>query len=435
MDQKPPAHRWRSLFVLSLSNTIDTTDGGLINALFPAIRQALHLNLESLGLFTAISRIARMIFGPLWALAGDRWNRKTLMFLVTGVWGIWTVLAGFAQNQEQLLILYSIGTIGTVAAEPLTASITADLFESEERGKAFGALRGIGGVGFVIFAPILGWLSGTPEGWRWAMFGMGGLSILSGVLVLFFLKDPGRGATETIHVSDDRIRKGDLKRLLTRPTVWLMAVSMLMVTSLVLFSFSVTFLVDVRGFTNSGATNVLAAFVIGYIISSFVGGLLGDWAHRRAGVNGRIALMQVYLVVYAVMSLICLQVAWPVWVYYPLFFLFGLISALGFPGAVMPLISAVVLPEVRSTAFGILFSFVQGGVAAVLSLGVGWLAQRHGLLPVVFWLTTVPYLLNAMFWFLFYKTVPRDMAKTEAELKERDDLMVGPGSKGSANHD
>jgi predicted MFS family arabinose efflux permease len=429
MGQKSPSHRWRSLFVLAFGNTIDTTDGGLINALFPAIRQALHLNLETLGLFTAISRISRMIFGPLWALAGDRWNRKTLMFLVTGVWGVWTVLAGLAQNQEQLLILYSIGTIGTVAAEPLTASITADLFSSEERGKAFGALRGIGGVGFVLFAPVLGLFSQSPEGWRWAMFGMGGLSILSGILVLIFLKDPGRGASEAIHVSDDRIRKGDLRLLLTRPTIWLMAVSMLMVTSLVLFSFSVTFLVDVRGFTNAGGTFVLAFFAVGYIVSSFLGGLLGDWAHRRAGFKGRIVLMQVYLVIYAAMAFLCLQIAWPVWLYYPLFFIFGLISALGFPGAVMPLVSAVVLPEVRSTAFGFLFSFVQGGVAAALSLGVGWLAQRHGLLPVVFWLTTVPYLLNAAFWFLFYRTVPRDIDRTKAELKTRDELVV------SSSHD
>jgi len=178
----------------------------------------------------------------------------------------------------------------------------------------------------------------------------------------------------------------------------------------------------------------LASFAVGFIISSFMGGFLGDWAHKEAGFKGRIILMQVYLLVYAAMSFVCLQIAWPVWVYYPLFFSFGVISAIGFPGAVMPIVSAVVLPEVRTTAFGFLFSFVQGGVAAVLSLGVGWLAQRHGLLPVVFWLTTVPYFLNAVFWFVFYRTVPRDLAKTEAELKTRDELAVPHSSDYSHPH-
>jgi MFS family permease len=426
MEKLSPRSRWRSLYALAFGNMIDTADGGLVNALFPAMRQALNLNLETLGLFTAISRLARMIFGPLWALAGDRWNRKTLMFIVTGVWGFWTILAGFAQNETQLLILYTIGAIGVVAAEPLASSITADLFPPTERGKAFGALRGIGGIGFVVFAPILGILSKSPEGWRWAMFAMGGLSVVSGILILIFLKDPGRGVYEGQAHTDDRIHKGDLKRLLTNSTVWLMAGSMLMVTSLVLLSFSVTFLVDVRGFSNAEGTFVLATFAVGFIGSSFLGGFLGDWSHRKAGFKGRIALMQIYMAVYALMSFVCLQLAWPHWAYYPLFFFFGLISAIGFPGAVMPIVSAVVLPEIRSTAFGFLFSFVQGAVTAVLSLLVGWLAQRHGLLVVVFWATTVPYLANAVFWFVFYRSVPRDLARTEAALKEREAAGLVP---------
>ena len=120
------------------------------------------------------------------------------------------------------------------------------------------------------------------------------------------------------------------------------------------------------------------------------------------------------------------------WAYYPLFFFFGLLSAIGFPGAVMPLVSSVVLPEVRSTAFGFLFSFVQGGVTAVLSLIVGWLAQRHGLLITVFWLTTVPYLVNAALWFVFYRTVPHDLARTEAEMNLRDQPKeLAPGASES----
>ena len=429
MGPVPPRHRWRSLFVLAFGNTIDTADGGLVNALFPAIRHALGMNLEMLGILTALSRISRMLFGPLWALAADRWNRKILLFIVTGVWGIWTILAGLAQDQTQLLVLYAIGSVGTVAAEPLTASITADLFPPSERGRAFGALRGIGGLGFVVFAPILGLFSQSHEGWRWAMFVLGGLSVVSGILILIFLEDPGRGATEDLTTPDERIRKGDLKHLLTNPTVWFLALSMVLVTSLVLLSFSVTFLVDVRGFTNAEGTFVLAVFAVGFIGSSFLGGYLGDWADRLASFRGRIALMQVYLAVYAIMSFVCLQLAWPHWAYYPLFFLFGLVSAIGFPGAVMPLVSAVVLPEVRATTFGILFSLVQGAVTAGLSLGVGWLAQRYGLLPVVFWLTTVPYLLNAGLWFVFYKTIPRDHARVVAELEERNRLARDPAGQ------
>jgi len=97
--------------------------------------------------------------------------------------------------------------------------------------------------------------------------GAAGAFFATGIgIASFLLGNADSGATETIRVSDDRIRKGDLKRLMTRPTMWYLSASMLLVTSLVLFSFSVTFLVDVRKFTNSGATNVLALFVVGFII-------------------------------------------------------------------------------------------------------------------------------------------------------------------------
>ncbi|MEI8096094.1 MAG: MFS transporter [Spirochaetales bacterium] len=398
MSSPPQSRRWLNLFVLAIGNMVDTAETGLVNALFPALRHALHMNLEALGLLTAIGKLSRMIFGPLWSMAADRWNRKFLMFLVTGVWGFWTVAAGFAQNETQLLVLYALGSIGTVATEPLTASITSDLFPAQERGKAFGALRAIGGLGFVILAPIIGLLSRSPEGWRWAMFLLGGLSIVSGLLILAFFRDPGRGASEENDVGNDRLHWDDLKHLAKNRTIWFIAVSLLFTTSPVMISFAVTFMVDVRGFSNAEATFVLAVFIAGFIGSSLLGGWLGDRAHARWGAYGRVRLMQAYLVLFAVMSFLCLQIEWPHWAYYPLFLVFGLISSIGMPGSVMPLVSASVAPEVRSTAFGFLFSFVHGGITAALSVAVGWLGQAYGLPSAVLWLTTVAYTINALLW-------------------------------------
>ena len=60
--------RWRGLFAMAFSFVIDNTEGGLINSLFPVIRDALGMSLSTLGIFSSISRFARMIFGPLWAM-------------------------------------------------------------------------------------------------------------------------------------------------------------------------------------------------------------------------------------------------------------------------------------------------------------------------------------------------------------------------------
>ena len=96
--------------------------------------------------------------------------------------------------------------------------------------------------------------------------------------------------------------------------------------------------------------------------------------------------------------------------------LFGLVGSLGFSGAVLPIVSTVVAPQYRGTAFALLFSFVQGALAALLSLAMGGLAERFGLRPVMLGLVTIPYALNAGFWFVFYRVYPRDLERMQRQL-------------------
>ncbi len=411
--------RWAGLVSLAFGNTVDNADGGLINNLFPLIQESLNLSLSFLGVLTSISRFSRMIFGPLWSMAGDRFSRKTLLVFVTGVWGIWTILAGLSQTQTELLVLYTLASLGTVACEPLSTSVLSDLFPPQERGKAFGIWRAISGMGMVIFIPIVGLFSQSSEGWRAAMVLLGSLSVLSGLLILILLRDPGRGASDDTGPDEHKFSWRELKDLAASPSLRWMALSLVLITSLVMMSFAVTFLHEVRHFSTEKSNFVLAFFAVGYVLSSVLGGVIGDWAEKKSPKYGRIILMQAYLAVYAVMSYLCLQVPWPQEVYYPLFFFYGLISSIGVTGAFYPMVTALTLPELRTSAFGFLFATVQGGVSALLSLVVGYFAQHLGLLPVVFWLTTVPYGVNALLWFVLYRTYPRDVEQVAYERLSR----------------
>jgi len=405
--QKPKG-RWGGLLSLAFSFVIDGTEGGLINSLFPVIRDALGMNLSALGIFSSISKFARMIFGPIWAMVADKYGRKRILVIVTGIWGIWTALAGLAQNQMQLYILYTIGVIGTVASEPIANGIIVDLFASEERGKAYGSLRSITGLIMVILTPLIGQLANVEDGWRYGMYIMGGMSVLSGILIMIFLKEP-KHRTTTIG-AEDKFEWSKVTALMKIPTVRLLAGMLIFVTSLVLFSFMVTFMVDVRGFTTADANIVFAAFGLGMIISSFLGGLLGDWVERKNPDKGRIMLMQIYLLTFSVFTFLATQIAWSTTGFYVIWFLTGLVFSVGFSGCVQPMLASVVQPEMAGTAFALLFALIQGLLSALLSLAMGFLAERHGLQIVMFWLITVPYALNAVYWFLFYKPYPKDVA-------------------------
>jgi len=91
------------------------------------IMKALNLDIGALGVLSSVSKWARMLLrhGLVNHWRQDRPQEGSRVH----DWhlGLWTAAAGLAQNYTQLLILYSIGVIGTVAAEPITNGLMVDM--------------------------------------------------------------------------------------------------------------------------------------------------------------------------------------------------------------------------------------------------------------------------------------------------------------------
>ncbi|MFT2817486.1 MFS transporter [Leifsonia sp. A12D58] len=418
--------RGGGLTALAFASVVDGFEGGLVNTLFPVIRDALGLQTSALGILTAVSRFARMLFGPIWASLADRYGRKKILFIATGLWGLWTVAAGFAQDSTQLFILYSIGVIGTVASEPIVNGLIVDMYASAERGRAFGLLRTIATLASVIATPIIGQFANIEDGWRIGMFAMGGISVLSGFLILLFVHEPKKHTP--VGAIDPDAMKFNFRAatdLLRTKTILFMAIQVTLTTSLVLFAFFITFFVDERGWTTAEAAILMSVFMLGAVISGLVGGLLGDFFERRFGPRGRVIMMQGYLALYAIATLMLFQFDWghgPA--LYVMIFLTGLVSSFGHPGAVLPIVGSVVSKKVVATAYALIFSFVQGLFAGLFSLAFGFLADSLGLQTLMFWFITIPYLLNAVLWTVMYRIYPKDLAAQRAR-DEADEVALG----------
>lgn len=426
--------RGGGLVALAFAGIVDGFEGGLINTLFPVIRDALGLQTSALGILTAISRFARMIFGPIWAALADRYGRKKILFIATGIWGLWTIAAGFAQDQTQLFVLYTIGVLGTVASEPITNGLVVDMYRSKERGRAFGTLRTLAMIASVAATPLIGMFANSPEGWRYGMFTMGGISVLSGVLILLFVHEPKKHTP--VGAIDPDAMKFNLsaaKELLKTKTILFMCVQVILTTSLVLFAFFITYFVDDRGWTTADAAILMSVYMLGAVLSGLAGGFLGDWFERRFGAKGRIMMMQGYLVAYAVSTALLFQINWGNGVaIYIAVFVTGLLSSIGHPGAVLPIVGSVVPKRVVATAYALIFSFVQGLFAALFSLAFGFLADSLGLETLMFWLISIPYALNAVLWTVMYKIYPPEFAAQQArddrELAEEEEAALAEGA-------
>lgn len=412
-----------AMFAFAVGTMSDSMEGGLINTLFPVISKALGLDIGALGTLSSISKWARMLFGTMWAILGDKFGRKKILVLMTGLWGIWTAAAGLAQNFTQLLILYTIGVIGTVAAEPIQNGLMVDMFDEEERGKAYGTLRTIGVAASLLLTPLIGQLSKwpTPEnGWRIGMYIMGGLSLLSGLLLQVFLKEPPR----RVVVGDPdagKFKIADIKEIVKIPSFWLLAVMLLFVTSMVFFAFMVTYFVNVRGWETAAAAILYTVFMAGWAVGGFTGGAFGDWFQKKFGDKGRIIFMQIYLFSWAIGTFLFTQVDWGKGiVVYIVAFLVGMIGSWGFSGAVLPMVGQIVEPQYAATTFALLFSFIQGAITAIYLLLIKPLATALGSLDKVFlYMLSIPYAVNGVFWFLFYLTYPKDVQKRKARMAAR----------------
>ncbi len=429
----PPKGRIGGTLALGVSTAIDNSEGGVSKTFFPQIMIAFQLGKTELGIINALSMIARSLFGPVWALLADRYGRKRVLFFVTGVWGLWTVATGFATSWTALLVLYSIALIGTVASEPIINGLLGSLYRRSERGRAFGLVRATGAlIGFVL-TPLIGQFGRNPEGWRWAMMVMGGLSILSGVLILLFVHEPKKAAgdpelTEEMKAEAGLFKLSDAAKLFKIPTIALMAPMLLFVSSLVIFGFMGTFWAADLGYGVVAASYIATVFQVGSFLSALLGGWLGDVFWKRFGHKGRVLLFQLYALSFAAITFVTFQMA-PVFdpdvkatdgqavsnevsiAYYAIVFLMGLIFSIGFSGCVLPMVSTVAPKQLSATAFAVLFSLVQGAITAALSFSMGIIADLAGSLQLaLLWFGSVPYVINAVFWFVFYKTFPRDAA-------------------------
>lgn len=407
--------RWRSVVIIGLAYVLASVDIGAASTLFPVLRKNLALSTTWLGVFASTGLIARAVFGPIWGILADRFGRKRMLTVAVLGWSAWVLATGLAQSWWQFLCLYSVAVIGAVGVEPLADSFLSDLFLPGQRGLAFGVLRAILGFGLAIAVPALGWVVAAAGTFRAGFLLLGALQVTIGVVLVAGTAEPAMEGENSVELRPRRpkLALAHVGALLRIPTVCLLAINYALATSIVLLMYLPTFLTEGRGFSVPTATRLYGLMHVGAVAGAVIGGQLGDWMERRRPYRGRVQLMQAYLVAFAVLTLLIFQARWhSAIVGGTLLVVFGTLLPIGFAGCVLPMLSLVVPPAMRSTGFALLASFIQGASLTVTSLAVGAAADRHGLARALFWATTVPYALNAVVWFGFYSVFRRDVENT-----------------------
>jgi EmrB/QacA subfamily drug resistance transporter len=150
--------RWAILGVLILALFGVTLDNTVLNIALPTLAAELD---ASAGQLQWMVDAYILLFAGLLLVAGalsDRYGRRLMLVAGLAVFGIGSALAPFVASADQLILLRAFMGLGGALTMPATLSITADVFEADERPKAIAIWSAVSGLG-IIAGPLLGgWL-------------------------------------------------------------------------------------------------------------------------------------------------------------------------------------------------------------------------------------------------------------------------------------
>jgi MFS family permease len=435
METSKKGSRARILTALGFGFFIDSAEDVALPMLWPAVRTTLGLSYAQLGYIDSIRVIFQTFSGPFWGMLADRYNRKWILVIGTGIWGLWTSICGFATDYWQLLLVRVIACIGLGCLYPAAFSILADSFGPKQRGRAMGTISAIGMFGIVAGALAFGEVIGISEnGWRIGFIGLGLTSVLSGLVIAILVREPVRGAAEpeleSIITEESaarfRFNMQGVRELLGVRTVLVNFLQGIFILTTInaLATFYVTWLVDDEGFSESDAPLFFGAVVISLAVGNFVGGTVGDWAYRRWPKYGRAAVSQIsigialpamwYLFARADTTtsiLVCSIIA-------------GFFLDWTRRGAMQPMVQSAVRPELRSTAMA-LTEFVNGAFASIVIILFGNYANQAGLSQTLLILTCGFWSLAFLVTPLYYLVFPRDAERLHSQMEERREIIAG----------
>jgi MFS family permease len=183
-----------SLAALTGLNLLDYFDRQLLAAVLTPLKEEMKFSDGQLGSLQTAFMLGYFLTAPLFGYLGDRWPRRWLVAAGVAVWSLGTLLSGHAGVLGSLIFFRILVGFGEASFGTISPGWIADLFSPARRNTAISI--------FYLAIPVgsaLGYVVGSTlaahYGWRSAFLWAGypGLALAG---LLFFLREPVRGATE-----------------------------------------------------------------------------------------------------------------------------------------------------------------------------------------------------------------------------------------------
>lgn len=271
-----------ALVLLTAMNVVNYLDRYILPSVQEQIKAEFHISDQQIGTLTFWFMIAYMCASPITGLLGDRFSRKPMIVVAGLAIAGMNFLTASVHDYDSLNFRHAALGIGEACFGVFAPALLADFYGDNQRNRVMTIFNLAIPFGAALGFKAGAWI-GSTRGWRDSFIASAIPGALVALLILFFMREPERNASEGGE-EKTKVEKGTVLSL-AKNGAYLCAILGYAAVTFSLGGISwwmSSFLQRVAGYSENAAGNVMGpVIVVAGIGGTAAGGALAQWWSKK----------------------------------------------------------------------------------------------------------------------------------------------------------
>jgi MFS transporter, Spinster family, sphingosine-1-phosphate transporter len=271
-----------ALVLLTALNFVNYIDRYILPGVQEQVKGEFHITDAQIGSLTLWFMLAYMFTSPITGWLGDRFPRKPMIVIAALFWSAINFLTATVHSYDSLNLRHAALGVGEASFGIFAPALLADFYPEDQRNRVLTIFNVAIPVGAAL-GYLVGGTVGERYGWRMSFIVSAIPGAIIGLLILFFMKEPARGASQ---FDKAKLEKGTVLSLLKNKAY----LSSILGYAAVTFSLGgiswwmPSFLQRVDGRSQSSAAFLMGAVtVVTGLLGTITGGVIAQhWSRKTS---------------------------------------------------------------------------------------------------------------------------------------------------------